>query len=323
MASDRDAPYISADRTLPEITPKALILGVVLSAVLAAANAYLGLFAGTTVSASIPASVMSMAVLRFFKGNILENNGVQTAAASGEAIAGGIIFTLPALLILGTWVQFDYLETTMLAAFGGVLGVLFTAPLRRALIVEGSLAFPEGVATAEVLKSGEGGGAGMKYIAMSSIIGALFKLGESGLTLWTGTIEGARKVGSTILYFGSSLSPALVAVGYIVGLNVSILVIVGGALNWLVAIPIYASMYGIPNDPTVLDAANTIWSEQTRYIGVGGMIVGGLWALVSLRKSLALGVRSGLDAYREMKSGVVAIRTERDIPLVWIGGALV
>ena len=139
-------PYISASTTLPEITLKALILSVLLAVVLGAANAYLGLKVGLTVSASIPAAVISMALLRAFKhSNILENNIVQTAASAGESVSAGVIFTLPALVILGTWTRFNYLETTMIACFGGILGVLFTIPLRRALIIESPLRFPEGV----------------------------------------------------------------------------------------------------------------------------------------------------------------------------------
>ena len=133
-------PYISAETSLPEITIKAVILGVILAAVLAGANAYLGLFAGLTVSASIPAAVISMAILRLFKkSNILENNIVQTAASSGESLAAGVIFTIPALILLNHWTSFNYLQTTLIAALGGVIGVLFTIPLRRALIIEAKL----------------------------------------------------------------------------------------------------------------------------------------------------------------------------------------
>ena len=142
------------NNSIPEITVKAFILGVLLSMILAAANAYLGLFAGMTVSASIPAAVVSMGILRLFrKSNILENNIVQTAASAGESLAAGVIFTLPALVIMGYWKDFsgmNFLWITIIAAFGGVLGVLFTIPLRRSLIVEGKLQFPEGIATAEV-----------------------------------------------------------------------------------------------------------------------------------------------------------------------------
>src|SRR5687768_15179517 len=138
-------PFIPASQSLPELTVGVIILGSVLSVVLGAANAYLGMFAGMTVSASIPAAVLSMAILRYAGGNILQNNGVQTAAASGAGIAAGVIFTIPAMVLLGAWAKFNYLETTMIAGFGGILGVLFTIPLRRALIIEQPLQFPEGV----------------------------------------------------------------------------------------------------------------------------------------------------------------------------------
>ena len=319
------APYIPASTILPEITVRALILGVLLSVILAGANAYLGLFAGITVSASIPAAVISMAILRMFRNsNILENNIVQTSASAGESLAAGVIFTMPALIILGTWTQFDYWETTMIAGFGGVLGVLFTIPLRRALIVEQPLRFPEGVATAEVLKVGDAGGAGVKYIAWGGIIGALFKLGDTGFRLWGGVAEQARFVGGWLAYIGTNLSPALVGVGYIVGLNIAVLIFLGGAMNWLVAIPLVALADGVPEGASALEAAGRLWSTRTRYIGVGAMVVGGLWALIQLRVSLVAGVQSGLAAYRAARGGQADTRerTERDTPMQWVGIAL-
>lgn len=319
-------PYVPASRSLPEITIRSVVLGVLLSVALGAANAYLGLFAGITVSASIPAAVISMAILRFFRdSNILENNIVQTSASAGEALAAGVIFTLPALVILGTWTGFEYWETTMIAGFGGVIGVLFTIPLRRALIVEEPLRFPEGVATAEVLKVGDRGGSEVKFIAWAAVIGALFKLGNTGLRLWAEVLEKARYAVGSIAYFGTNLSPALVGVGYIVGLHISVLVFLGGAINWFVAIPIVAWVQGVPEASNAVAAANRLWSTQTRYLGVGSMVVGGLWALIRLRKSLATGVRSGLEAYRRMRrgEGETVERTERDTPLPWVGLALV
>src|SRR5690606_17460606 len=153
---------------LPQLTLKAVALGIVLSAVLAGANAYLGLFAGLTVSASIPAAVISMAILRLFReSNILENNIVQTAASAGESLAAGVIFTLPALILLNYWNAFDYLWVTAIAGLGGLLGVLFTIPLRRSLIVDLDLAFPEGTATAEVLKVGQDPSRGAAYLAVA------------------------------------------------------------------------------------------------------------------------------------------------------------
>lgn len=325
-SAPEDAPYVPSSTSLAEITVRAVILSVILSVVLAGANTYLGLFAGLTVSASIPAAVLSMAILKIFRNsNILENNIVQTAASAGESLAAGVIFTIPALVLLGTWDHFSYWETTVIAGLGGVLGVLFTIPLRRALIVENPLQFPEGVATAEVLKVGDRGGSGVRMIGGAALIGAGFKLGDTGLRLWGGVVESARYVGGSIAYFGSNLSPALVAVGYIVGLNIAVLVFLGGALNWLVAIPIVAAVQGVPEGATAVEAAGGIWSTQTRYLGVGAMVVGGLWALIRLRRSLVDGVRSSMAAYRRMREpGATAVdRLERDTPVQWVGIALV
>ena len=314
-------PYIPASTRLPEITLKAVLLGMVLSGVLGAANAYLGLFAGLTVSASIPAAVISMAVLKLFKtSNILENNIVQTAASAGESLAAGVIFTIPELILLGVWTEFDYLETTMIACFGGLLGVLFTIPLRRALVVEQGLKFPEGVATAEVLKVGDKGEGGVKYIAWAGLAGGFFKLAEGGLGLWGSTLAYARYAAGSIAAVSINLSPALVGVGFIVGLNIATLVFLGGVLNFWVAIPIVAAQQGVDPSTPAFGAAMGIWSAQTRYLGVGAMVVGGLWALIKLRKSLADGIRSGLAAYKAMRSGSGADvpRTEMDTPMNWV-----
>ncbi len=313
----------SDGKYLPEITIKAFVLGVVLSMVLAAANAYLGLFAGMTVSASIPAAVVSMGVLRFFKrSNILENNIVQTAASAGESLAAGVIFTLPALVIMGYWDGFggkNYWWITIIAAFGGLLGVLFTIPLRRSLIVEGELQFPEGIATAEVLETGQEGGKGVWTIAKASLVGGLFKVCAKGIGFWPEAIEGAKGIGGTLIYGGSNLSPALLSVGYIVGLNIAVLIFLGGVVNWYIAIPICASMSEAASGVDAVDRAYGIWSAQTRYIGVGAMLIGGLWTIFKMRGSLLSGAKSGLKAYQAMGQGTTEIeRTEQDMPMKWI-----
>jgi putative OPT family oligopeptide transporter len=323
-----DAPHIPASVSLPEITVKAVALGIILSMTLAAANAYLGLFAGMTVSASIPAAVISMALLRLFREhNILENNLVQTAASAGESLAAGVIFTLPALIVLGAWTSFNYIETTLLAGLGGVIGVLLTIPLRRALIVESDLKFPEGVATAEVLQSGEEGGSAVKYLVWSALIGAVFKFGEAGLQLWTATAERGKMLGGWLLYGGSNLSPALVAVGYIVGRNIAVLVFAGGAISWLFGIPIWLLVHGpeaLPPGAEGADAAGWIWSNHIRYMGIGAMVVGGLWAIVNLRGSLVSGIRSGIRTYRHASAGGPAVlRTDHDAPMPMVLGLLV
>ena len=326
MSSD-PGPVVPPEVVLPEITLKAVVLSVVLAAVLAGANAYLGLFAGMTVSASIPAAVVSMAVLRLFReSNILENNIVQTAASSGEALAAGVIFTIPALLLIGYWTSFDYGQTAAIATVGGLLGVLFTIPLRRVLIVTEQLRYPEGIATAEVLKVGSGGGtavAGFRTLLSAAIIGGLVKLGESGLRLWAEALEGAARVGRSVVYGGVNLSPALLAVGFIIGPNTAGVVFLGGALGWLVLLPVYGAWAGAPENVAAIEAAKSIGSTRIRYVGIGAMLVGGLWTLVQLRGPLLEGVRRSVAAYRDASPGgrphgSVVPRTDYDAPLLWV-----
>ncbi len=318
-------------KPLPEITLKAVILGILLSVILAGANAYLGLFAGMTVSASIPAAVISMGVLRMFReSNILENNIVQTAASAGESLAAGVIFTIPALMLMGYWTEFSFSEhywiITGIAALGGLIGVLFTIPLRRALIIEEGLQFPEGIATAEVLKSGEGG-RGLKLLVQAALIGGLFKIAAEGLRLWSGILSGARAVGHSFASFQFNLSPALISVGYIVGLNIAALVFGGGVIGRWICLPIIALGQEIPPDILAqgADAAvGYLHNNFIKYIGVGAMIVGGLWALINLRSAISRGIKSSMEVYRQVREkGSAAVeRTEMDTPLPWVLGAL-
>ncbi|MEO0973895.1 MAG: oligopeptide transporter, OPT family, partial [Pseudomonadota bacterium] len=317
---------MSAQGIPPQLTVKAIILGAVLSMVLAGANAYLGLFAGLTVSASIPAAVISMALLRMFaNSNILENNIVQTSASAGESVAAGVIFTIPALIILDYWNVFEYWWVTVIAGLGGLLGVLFTVPLRRALIVEENLAYPEGKATAEVLRVGDDPATGMRYLVIAALAGGLTKLAETGLRLWSGVAQTAGYAGqSTIAYVGSNLSPALLSVGYIVGLNIAVLVFLGGAISWYLAIPIYSTFFldadpaiaaMVANGESAVDVAFRIWTSKIRYLGVGAMLIGGIWALISMRGSLLSGIRSGLAASGSGAQGADLPHTERDTPM--------
>ncbi len=320
--AEQHRPYIPATQTLPETTIKAFILGALLSVILAGANAYLGLFAGMTVSASIPAAVLSMAILKIFKNsNILENNIVQTAASAGESLAAGMIFTFPALILMGYWSEFNYLETALIALCGGVLGVLFTIPLRSALIVGQDLKFPEGVATAEVLKTGESAGDSVKYLIWGALIGAGVKFIEAGFKLWHGVAEAATFAGNKVYaYVGANMSPALIAVGYIVGFHIASLVFVGGVISWWIAIPLYLAYNGAPEGVTDASAIGIqIWSEQIRYLGVGAMVVGGLWALISLKSAIGLALKSGLDALKDgSRKMSEVLRTERDTPMSWV-----
>jgi len=309
----------------PQLTFRAITLAIVLAMILAAANTYLGLFAGMTIASAIPAAVVSMAVLRALGGGgILENNIVQTGASAGSSIASGVIFTIPALVILGFWQDFKYSWVLAIAGLGGILGVLFSVPLRRALIVEQKLAFPEGQAAAEVLKTGENPSEGIRILGFSALGGAFAKLAAaSGLRLIPDAAASAGFFGKYLGYFGTNLSPALIGVGYIVGLNVGIVVLAGAMLSWNIAIPVYAA-YVLPGNAELAamtaglpaeDLAGLLWSKQIRYLGVGAMLVGGMWALVSLRHSLASGVRSGLAAARASAAGVAVAHTEQDLPM--------
>jgi putative OPT family oligopeptide transporter len=272
-----------------------------------------------TVSASIPAAVVAMGFLRgvLRRNSILESNLVQTAASSGEALAAGIIFTVPAMILLGIWQHFEYWTTTLIALGGGLLGALLMIPMRRVFVVEDQeLKFPEGVACAEVLKAGHraestgqpGGGTGIGYVLTGLGLGAVIKLAQWFLVLIPGLknlpqmFEWATLYGARVFYFGSELSPALLSVGYIVGLSVAIEIFMGGALGWLVGIPLLGTD-GItppaasPAAVAAIQVAKAISSEEVRYVGVGAMVVGGLASIWRVRRSL-------VTAAREMMSVV-------------------
>jgi putative OPT family oligopeptide transporter len=317
---------LSTER-VPQLTFRAVLLAIILAVILSAANAYLGLFAGLTVATAIPAAVVSMGVLRLLGGGtILENNIVQTGASAGSSIAAGVIFTIPALIILGYWDDFRYSWVLAIAGLGGLLGVLFSVPLRRSMIVEEPLPFPEGKAAAEVLKAGENPGPGLKILAASAAIGAVLKAAAtSGMRVIPDTAAGAGFFGKYLGYMGTNLSPALLGVGYIVGLNIGIVVLSGSILSWHIAIPIYHAFFQSA-DPALAagivgasaeDAAFAIWSTKIRYLGVGAMLIGGVWTLFSLRKSLLSGVKSGIAAARKGSGDAVA-ETERDLPMKWM-----
>ena len=316
----------------PQLTVRAVILAVVLAMILSAANAYLGLFAGLTIATAIPAAVVSMGVLRLLGGGtILENNIVQTGASAGSSIAAGVIFTIPALIILGYWQDFKYSWVLAIAGLGGLLGVLFSVPLRRSMIVEDPLPFPEGKAAAEVLKAGENPGPGLKILGISASIGALVKLAaESGFRMIPDNAAGAGFFGKYLGYMGTGLSSALLGVGYIVGLNIGIVVVSGSILAYNIAIPIYHAFFA-SGDPemaaklvgkTAAEAAAIIRGDKIRYLGVGTMLVGGIWTLFSLRNSLLSGVRSGIAAARKGSSLADLPETERDLPMKWMLVAL-
>jgi putative OPT family oligopeptide transporter len=317
-------PFIPASKSIAEVTIKSVLLGITLGVVLSAANAYFGLYAGMTVGASIPAAVISMAVLRGIlrSGTILENNIVQTIASTGESLAAGIIFTVPAMVLTGVWTEIEYWPTTLICITGGLLGVLFMIPLRKSLIVEDKdLTYPEGVACAEVLKAGETGGSGVKALMGALALGSVFKFFVSGVSLFKGSVAGAWSVGRTGAFFGLDISPALMAVGYIIGRNVAIVVFLGSAIAWLIGLPIMG-IDSIEGD--VGEWFWNAWDSQIRFMGVGAMVVGGMWSIFSIRRSILHGIQEAVAGYKGSGGETAKVmRTEESIKSSHIGILLV
>ena len=327
VSRDEFKSFIPASKKLPELTIKAVLVGALLAIILGAANAYLGLYAGMTVSAVIPGAVMAFAFLKPFKGTILEVNIGMMGAASGEALAAGVIFTIPALVILGTWTEIHYVETTIIALLGGILGVLWMVPLRRALVIKTDLPFPEGIAVAAVLtttvgdstdKKAESKGLSGIWLLVGVLIAGLLKFGQTSLKIFSSKIQDVISIGKydigggnneALIYGGFATSPALLAVGWIIGPRIASFVFVGGLLGWIIITPLIVLATGIPSSMTSIDGFFYIWGEYVRYVGVGAMVVGGLYTIFKLRSNLAEGIK---EAIIGIKGGQVSARERID-----------
>ena len=281
-------------KLLPELNLRVIVLGLLLSVIMGSANVYLGLKAGMTVSASIPAAVLGMLALKYFSrmsgtsNSILEANQIQTAASAGESLAAGIIFTMPALILIGVWQSFDMYLTTVIAFTGGLLGILFMIPMRQVFIVknEDNLQYPEGLACASVLEAGQDDAESdsATSIIKGALVGGAFKGLISFAGVLKGNLETAMLSGSRIFFFGSDISPALLAVGFIVRLNVAVLIFIGGSIGWLIGIPLLGGGLDYISHPA--DGAWALWSTKIRYIGVGAMVIGGMASIFKVRKGL-------------------------------------
>ena len=308
---------------IPELNFRVILIGVALSIVMGSANVYLGLKAGMTVSASIPAAVIGMLVLKYIRifnknsepGTILEANQIQTAASAGESLAAGIIFTMPALILIGIWQEFDMILTTVIAFTGGLLGILFMIPMRQVFIVsnESNLKYPEGLACASVLEAGQETGDPRHALSIIKgiIIGALFK----GLISFVGALRGVLEIavlnGNRILFFGGDISPALLAVGFIVRLNVAALIFIGGSLSWLIGIPLLGNGLEFAANP--LEGAWEIWSTKIRYVGVGAMVIGGISSIYKVRKGLVDAIKILRQRQDHSKEKTIPV-DQRNIP---------
>ena len=317
--AEHGEPYIPASESPLELTVRVVIVGILLGILMTAANAYLGLYAGMTVSASIPAAVMSMIILRsLFKDvTILENNAVQTMASAGESLAAGVIFTVPALLVIpNLWDDIQLLETTIIALLGGLMGTMFTIALRRLFIVEEALPYPEGVACREVLVAGEEGGEGSQAILYALGIGAIYGLMVKGFKATHHTVEGVVDFMGTKIYGGIDLSVALLSVGFIVGIRIASFIFFGGVFGFVILVPMYGLINGWEQGDSSVEQFKYIWATQIRYAGVGAMVVGGLYTLWSMRKSIITGISKALKSGSGDDENL--LRTEIDLPMKFV-----
>ncbi len=313
----------------PELTIRGIILGGLITLLFTAANVYLGLKAGLTFATSIPAAVISMAVLRFFRNaNILENNIVQTIASSAGTLSA-IIFVLPGLIMIGWWQDFPFWLTAAVCAVGGILGVMFSVPLRRALVTGSDLPYPEGRAAAEVLKVGsasEEGAAenkkGLNLIALNALVAAGFGLLAKMKLVGE---EAGRNfvVGGGVSGVSSGLSFALVAVGHLVGLSVGLAMLLGLLISWGVLMP--SLTQGMVGTAPIEEIAGTVFRDQVRFIGAGVIGVAAVWTLLKIIGPITKGVTAALAASRTREAGEGASLslTERDIPIKIVGGVII
>ena len=326
-------PYISADKVLPEFTVTSILMGIILAVVFGAANAYLGLKVGMTVSASIPAAVISMGVIRKImkKNSILESNMVQTIGSAGESLAAGAIFTMPALFLWaeeGKIAMPGYLEITLIALFGGILGVLFMIPLRKALIVEehGILPYPEGMACAEVLLAGEEGGSNASTVFAGMGLGAAFKFIVDGLKIVPSDIA-TPNIKGYAGQIGVEIYPALIGVGYICGPQISKYMFAGGTLSWFVLMPMIA-LFG--KDATIFPgsevistlAPGSLWGTYIKYIGAGAVAAGGIMSLIKTSPLIVRTFKQAIGSMAKNRATADASRTQRDLPMPIILGII-
>ena len=316
--------------SLPELTLRGIIIGGLITLIFTAANVYLGLKVGLTFATSIPAAVISMAVLRRFKGhNIKENNIVQTIASAAGTLSA-IIFVLPGLVMVGYWQGFGFVQTAGVCIIGGVLGVMYSIPLRRALVTGSDLPYPEGVAAAEVLKVGdentsgtsqEENAKGLRVIVAGGITSAVMAL-LTAMKAAASEVTAYFKLGAGATTLGTSLSTALIGVGHLVGLPVGIAMLVGVVISYFILLPIFTTG-DITGATALADVVDTTFSDDIRFIGVGTMAIAAIWTLLKIAAPIAVGIRQSLASSRARKSGSAVDVTERDIPFPYVATTIV
>lgn len=317
-----------------ELTLRGVVLGALITVVFTAANVYLGLRVGLTIASSIPAAVISMAVLRLAKGSTIQENNIVQTVASAAGTLSSVIFVLPGLVIIGYWQGFPFWQSAGVCALGGILGVMYTVPLRRAMVVQGNLPYPEGVAAAEVLKVGSpdasgqdspeaaaaARGAGLRDVVAGTLVSIAFFL-ATAMRFFAEEFVGWLRVGPTVTSLGTGLSMALLGAGYLVGITVGVAMFIGVAIAWFGAVPILTWLHPPAEGVDLIKyAAGTIWRGQVRLMGAGTIAVAAIWTLIVLARPLIDGVRASLDAMGHIRSGNGASlpRVERDIPFHYV-----
>lgn len=302
------------NENLKELTVRGIILGALITVIFTASNVYLGLKVEVTFASSIPAAVISMAVLKFFKdSSILENNMVQTQASSAGTLSS-VIFVLPGLLMMGYWQDFPFWQTMLICAAGGTLGVLFTIPLRRAMVVNSNLPYPEGVAAAEILKAGNhaDGDSGVKDIAYGGVLAGLVAFLTNGLRVMADGASAWIQTGKAAFQLPMGFSLALLGAGYLIGIVGGIAMLIGVILTWGVAVPYFTMSEDIAADASLIDSAMTVWKTKVRYIGVGTIGIAAIWTLLILMKPMIEGM---VHSFRMLKGGQEASEHRIDIDL--------
>lgn len=302
------------NENLKELTFRGIILGALITVIFTASNVYLGLKVGMTFASSIPAAVISMAVLKFFKdSSILENNMVQTQASSAGTLSS-VIFVLPGLLMMGYWQDFPFWQTMLICAAGGTLGVLFTIPLRRAMVVNSDLPYPEGVAAAEILKAGNhaDGDSGVKDIAYGGVLAGLVAFLTNGLRVMADGASAWIQTGKAAFQLPMGFSLALLGAGYLIGIVGGIAMLIGVILTWGVAVPYFTISGDIAADASLIDAAMVVWKTKVRFIGVGTIGIAAIWTLLILMKPMIEGM---VHSFRMLKGGQAESEHRVDIDL--------
>ncbi len=298
--------FMQHELRLPELTVRGMLLGALLTVIFTASNVYLGLKVGLTFSSAIPAAVISMAVLKMAKdSNILENNMVQTQASAAGTLSA-IIFIIPGMLMIGYWQGFQFWQTLLVSACGGCLGVLFTIPLRRAMVVHSDLAYPEGLAAAEILKVGsssqeakeQAGGSGLKEIFSGGIIAGLVALCSSGFHVLGSGLSLWFHVGRGMTQFPIGYSSALVGAGYLIGIASGLSMLVGILIAWAGFVPFFTITGTVPDGMALQKFAGVVYQDKVRLIGAGAMGVAAIWTLITLARPVIDGVKESLAAVR-------------------------